>query len=38
VTVAGGIVDPSGTIGQQIANSLILPLRRALDRNQIGLG
>jgi len=38
VTVAGGIIDPSGHIGQQIADSLILPLRRALDRNQIGLG
>jgi len=37
VTVAGGIVDPAGTIGQQIADSLILPLRRALDRNGIGL-
>jgi hypothetical protein len=37
VTVAGGIVDPTGTIGQQIADSLILPLRRALDRNGIGL-
>lgn len=37
VTVAGGIVDPSGAIGQQIADSLILPLRRALDRNGTGL-